>query len=136
MKDSKKKSFRFLSMLLALVMLATLIPVNSVTVEAKAKKKIVVLYFSATGTTKSAAKRIKKSTGGQLIEIKAKKPYTEDDLDYGDDNSRVVKEHESAVSPAKSRVRPTIKNLKQIKKAVKNADVVYIGYAGGIIGLN
>lgn len=115
-------------MILALIMVATLIPINPVTVEAKAKKKIVVLYFSATGTTKSVAKKIKKSTGGQLIEIKAKKPYTEDDLDYGDDNSRVVKEHESASSPAKSRVRPTIKNLKQIKAAVKKADVVYIGY--------
>lgn len=40
----------------------------------------------------------------------------------------MVKEHESADSPAKSSVRPEIKNLSAIKKAVKSADVVYIGY--------
>lgn len=40
----------------------------------------------------------------------------------------MTKEHESAGSPAKSSVRPTISNLKSIKKAVKKADVVYIGY--------
>ncbi len=63
-----------------------------------------------------------------MISIKAADPYTEADLDYGDDESRVTKEHESAGSPAKSSVRPEISNLKSIKKAVKKADVVYIGY--------
>ena len=64
MKETKKKSFRFLSMILALIMVATLIPINPVTVEAKAKKKIVVLYFSATGTTKSVAKKSRKALAG------------------------------------------------------------------------
>ena len=45
-----------------------------------------------------------------------------------DDNSRVTKEHESAGSPAKSRVCPKIRNLSAIKKEVKKADVVYIEY--------
>lgn len=40
----------------------------------------------------------------------------------------MVKEHESAASPAKSKVCPKISNIKEIKKAVKKADVVYIGY--------
>ena len=83
---------------------------------------------SATGTTKGAAKRIKTATGGKMLAIKAAEPYTEADLDYGDDESRVTKEHESADSPAESSVRPKIKNLSAIKKAVKKADVVYIGY--------
>ena len=110
------------------------------TVQAKTngntKKNAAVIYFSATGTTKTAAKRIGKKTKGKVIEIKAADPYTDDDLDYGDNDSRVTKEHESAASPALSSVRPEISNLKAIKKAVKNADVIYIGYAGGIIGLN
>lgn len=88
----------------------------------------MVLYFSATGTTKGAAKKIKKATKGKIISIKAADPYTESDLDYGDDESRVTKEHESADSPAESSVRPEISNLKSIKEAVKKADVVYIGY--------
>ena len=102
---------------------------NVQNVEAKTKKKnIVVLYFSATGTTRGAAKKIGKATKGNVIEIKAKKPYTEEDLDYGDENSRVSKEHASAKTPARSKVRPKIANITAIKKAVKKADVVYIGY--------
>lgn len=63
-----------------------------------------------------------------MVEIKASEPYTESDLDYGSSRSRVTKEHESASSPAVSSVRSEIANLKQIKKVVKKADIVYIGY--------
>ncbi len=40
----------------------------------------------------------------------------------------MTKEHETADSPAESDVRPEISNSKQIKKAIKKADIVYIGY--------
>ena len=63
-----------------------------------------------------------------MIEIKAADPYTDADLNYGNSNSRVTREHESAASPAESSVRPKIANESQIKKAVKKADIVYIGY--------
>ena len=125
---SEKKFYRILSIVLAFVMLFALINVNSIPAQAKDNKKIVILYFSATGTTKAVAKKIKKNTNGKLIEIKAADAYTSDDIDWADDNSRVTKEHNSASSPAKSSVRPKIKNLSAIKKAVKKADAVYIGY--------
>ena len=125
---SEKKFYRILSIALAFVMLFALINVNSIPAQAKDNKKIVILYFSATGTTKAVAKKIKKNTNGKLIEIKAADAYTSADIDWTDDNSRVTKEHNSASSPAKSSVRPKIKNLSAIKKAVKKADVVYIGY--------
>lgn len=138
MEEFSKKMVKAVSLLLAFAMVFSL--ANAGTVEAKAKtskkKNVVVLYFSATGTTRGAAKRIAKMTKGKLIAIKAQEPYTDDDLDYSDDDSRVTKEHESASSPAQGTVRPQISNLKAIKKAVKKADVVYIGYAGVIIGLN
>ncbi len=125
----KTKVCRAVAVLLMVAMALGTINVSSVSAKTKEKKKnVVVLYFSATGTTKGAAKRIKKATNGKMIAIKAAEPYTEADLDYGDDNSRVTKEHESADSPAKSTVRPEIANLSAIKKAVKKADVVYIGY--------
>ncbi len=127
MKKCRKNMLRAVSVILMFVMAISLTNIGSIQAEAK-KKKVVVLYFSATGTTRAAAKKIGKATGGKVIEIKAKEPYTDEDLDYGDDNSRVTKEHESAPSPAKSRMRPRISNLKAIKKAVKKADVVYIGY--------
>lgn len=133
MKKSKTNVFRILSVILMLVMVVSAVNGNTVSAKtAKAKtgkkKNVVVLYFSATGTTKGAAQRIKKATKGKMISIKAADPYTAADLDYGDDESRVTKEHESAGSPAKSSVLPKISNLKSIKKAVKKADVVYIGY--------
>ena len=122
-----KRILRLVSMALAFALVFSLANVQNV--EAKTKKKnIVVLYFSATGTTRDAAKKIGKATKGNVIEIKAKKPYTEEDLDYGDENSRVSKEHASAKTPARSKVRPKIANITAIKKAVKKADVVYIGY--------
>ena len=137
MKKGSKNVLRAVSFILALVMIISLTDVGTAEAKTKAKNKkdIVVLYFSGTGTTKATARRIGKKTKGKVLEIKAKEPYTEEDLDYGNDDS-VVKEHESAASPAQSTVRPEIANLKAIKKAVKKADVVYIGYAGGIIGLN
>ena len=127
----RKKQFRFASLLLAFVLAFALANTGEIAAEAKTTKttkKTVILYFSATGTTKKTAAKIKKSTKGQLIEIKAADPYTEADLDWTDDGSRVTREHESASSPAKSKVRPKIKNLSAIKKAVKKADIVYIGY--------
>lgn len=136
MKNYRKSVFRVIAVILAFIMVISLGDMSGNRVQAKKKKNIVVLYFSATGTTKATAKKIKKKTKGKLIEIKAEDPYTAEDLDYGNSNSRVTKEHESASNPAKSKVRPKIANLKAIKNAVKKADVVYIGYAGGIIGLN
>lgn len=119
-----KRFGRVITFLLAAVLVFNVLG----NVNAAKKKKTVVIYFSATGTTKSVAGKIKKATKGSLIEIKASQPYTDDDLNWSDSNSRVTKEHKSASSPAKSKVRPKISNIKQIQKAVKSADIVYIGY--------
>lgn len=124
----QKRSFCALSLILTFVLVLTCANLHSTVVQAKTKKNVVILYFSATGTTETAAKRIRKNTKGQMLEIKAADPYTEADLDWTDNSSRVTEEHESANSPAVSEVRPKIKNLNAIKKAVKKADVVYIGY--------
>ncbi|MDE6851874.1 MAG: NAD(P)H-dependent oxidoreductase [Lachnospiraceae bacterium] len=128
MRECKAKIFRVVSVVLMLAMVVSAMGVGTVRAQAKKKKNVVVLYFSATGTTQGAAKRIKKATKGKMLAVKASDPYTEEDLDYGDANSRVTKEHESAGSPAESSVRPKISNLNAIQKAVKKADVIYIGY--------
>ncbi len=128
MKEFRKKIFNVVSLVLAFAMLVTSVHTGASVTQAKQKKNIVILYFSGTGTTRATAQRIKTKTKGKLLEIKASEPYTDDDLDYGNEDSRVTKEHESADSPAESTVRPDISNLNSIKKAVKKADVVYIGY--------
>lgn len=53
---------------------------------------ILVAYFSATGTTKGVAERIAAVTGGDLYEILAADPYTDDDLNYNDRSSRSTTE--------------------------------------------
>ena len=128
MKEFRKKLFNVVSLVLAFAMLVTSVHTGASVTQAKQKKNIVILYFSGTGTTRATAQRIKTKTKGNLLEIKASEPYTDDDLDYGNEDSRVTKEHESADSPAESTVRPDISNLNSIKKAVKKSDVVYIGY--------
>ena len=56
--------------------------------------------FSATGTTKGVAERIASVTGGDLYQILAAEPYTEDDLNYNDDNSRsTVEQNDKSVRP-------------------------------------
>ncbi len=129
MKFSKKGFSGVISSMAVLLVLTGIFTWNHTSVTAKAaQKKTVIVYFSATGTTESVAKRVQKETKGKLIKIQATDSYSEDDLDWTSDDSRVVKEHESADSPAKSSVRPEIKNLNAIKKAVKKADIVYIAY--------
>ncbi|MGN1418329.1 MAG: flavodoxin [Acutalibacteraceae bacterium] len=56
-------------------------------------KKILIVYYSATGTTKRVAEQIASATGGDLFELEPVEPYSENDLDWTDENSRVVKEH-------------------------------------------
>lgn len=128
MRECRTKIFRMVSVILMLALVISAVGISPVSVQAKKKKNVVILYFSAAGTTKGAANRIKKATKGKMMAIKAAEPYTEEDLDYSDEESRVTKEHETADSPAESSVRPKISNLSAIKKAVKKADVVYIGY--------
>ena len=81
-------------------------------------KKVAVVYFSATGTTKKVAKVISKETGGALFEIEPKVKYTEADLDRNDLKSRAVLEYYDPKS------RPEIANNIDIDEY----DVIYLGY--------
>ena len=54
--------------------------------------KTMVIYFSATGTTKAVAEKIAAITGADLYEIQAAQPYTEEDRNWHDDSSRTTKE--------------------------------------------
>ena len=65
---------------------------TSVPEETAAHSDVLVVYFSATGTTKGVAERIASVTGGDLYEILAAEPYTAEDLDYNNSSSRTTKE--------------------------------------------
>lgn len=82
-------------------------------------KKTIVVYFSATGTTKDVAKRIAKITGADLQEIMPLQPYTAADLNWNDKNSR------SSVEMANPKSRPAIQS---IETDMSKYDVIFIGY--------
>ena len=50
--------------------------------------KVLVTYFSASGVTRGVAQNIADSIGADLFEIRAKQPYTEQDINWHDKNSR------------------------------------------------
>ncbi|MCY7007906.1 flavodoxin [Fusobacterium simiae] len=84
-------------------------------------KKVLVVYYSATGTTEGVAKIIAKETNADLVKLEPKIPYTEADLNYRDKNSRVIKEHENL-----DKVHVELKNAKI--NNFDSYDTVFIGY--------
>ena len=56
--------------------------------------KTLVAYFSATNNTEAIAGYIADATGADLFEITPVDPYTSDDLNWTDRDSRVSREHD------------------------------------------
>ncbi len=81
--------------------------------------KVLVAYFSATGTTARAAEKLADVTGGEIYAIVPAQPYTSADLDWNDKRSR------SSVEMNDTNARPAIKGRKE---NIADYDVVFIGY--------
>ncbi|MBQ8929588.1 MAG: flavodoxin [Oscillospiraceae bacterium] len=56
------------------------------------ERKVLVVVFSATGTTKGVAEKIAALEDADLYEIKAAQEYTSDDLNWNDSSSRTTLE--------------------------------------------
>lgn len=82
-------------------------------------KKVLVAYFSATGTTKKVAQNLAQATNGDLYEIKPLKPYTSADLDWTNKNSR------SSVEMKDHNSRPEIV---EDDFSIKEYDTIYLGF--------
>lgn len=81
--------------------------------------KILVAYFSATGNTKAVAEKTAEAVNADIFEIVPAVPYTEADLNYGDDNSRTTAEQND--DSARPEISSTVENMEQY-------DTVFIGY--------
>lgn len=84
-------------------------------------KKVLVVYFSATNNTKNVAEKIAQNLNADLFEIVPVEEYTNEDLNYGNPNSRVSKEHDDE----------TLRNVQLKTTKVdnwENYDTILIGY--------
>ena len=81
--------------------------------------KALVVYFSATGTTKGVAQRLAGAIGADIFEIVPAKPYTDADLNWRNKQSR------SSVEMADRKSRPAI--AKAAPELAKYT-AVYIGF--------
>ena len=82
---------------------------------------VLVVYYSATGNTEGVANYIAEATGGDLFEITPAQPYTDDDLNWSDSDSRVTREHEDE----------SLRDVELTTTQVENwdsYDTVFLGY--------
>lgn len=81
----------------------------------------LVVYYSATGNTEAVASTIAETTGGDLFELEPTEPYSDADLDWTDENSRVSVEHENEDERDVELTADTVDNW-------DSYDTVFIGY--------
>lgn len=83
--------------------------------------KTLVVYYSATGNTENAASYIAEATGADVFELEPAEAYSDADLNYNDDGSRVVYEHDNPDARAVELVEDTVADW-------ESYDTVFIGY--------
>lgn len=86
-----------------------------------ASGNVLVVYYSATGNTEEVASTIADATGGELFELEPAEPYTNADLNWTDDDSRVSREYADE----------SLRDVELVSTTVDNwdsYDTVFIGY--------
>lgn len=97
-------------------------------------KKNLVVYYSATGTTKGVAEKIAKIIDADLLEIELEEPYSSADLNWTNNKSRVCVEHER-IFEGRANGQATVDGMKKVLPGLKNEmpnfaeyDTVFVGY--------
>ena len=88
--------------------------------EAAAGKTLVV-YYSATGSTEAVANVLAEATEADIFELVPAEPYTSEDLNWNDENSRVVYEHDNVSARDVALTATTVEGWDEY-------DTVFIGY--------
>lgn len=88
--------------------------------ETSTGSNVLVVYYSATGSTERAASYIADALGADLFELEPVDPYTDEELDYTNSSSRVSQEYNNNERDVEL-VASTVENWNQY-------DTVLIGY--------
>lgn len=83
--------------------------------------KTLVVYYSASGNTENVSNVIAKTLGADLFELEPVEPYSNADLNWTNDDSRVTREHENEDERDVELVSATVDNWSEY-------DTVFIGY--------
>lgn len=83
--------------------------------------KTLVVYYSATGHTENVAGYIAAATNADIFILEPVEPYSSDDLDWTDENSRVTREHDNEDERNVELVASTVEDW-------ESYDTVFIGY--------
>lgn len=89
--------------------------------DSSSEGKTLVVYYSATGSTRSVAEYIASAADADIFEIVPAEPYSSADLNWTDSGSRVVREHDDE----------SLRNVPLASTTVTNwsdYDTVFIGY--------
>ena len=70
-------------------------PADTAEAAAPESGKVLVVYYSASGNTARVANNIAEAAGADVFEIVPVEPYTSDDLNWTNQNSRVSVEHDN-----------------------------------------
>lgn len=81
--------------------------------------KVLVAYFSATGTTKGVAEHTANGLNADIYEIVPEDPYTDADLNDNDNNSRTTIEMNDP--NARPEISGSVENMEQY-------DIIFVGY--------
>lgn len=81
--------------------------------------KSVIVYFTHSGNTELAAKEIAAVTGAKMLRLQPGQPYTSEDVDWVNEQSRCTREHlDQSLRPA---IKPVDINFAEI-------DTLFIGF--------
>ena len=78
------------------------------------RKRVLIVYYSRTGNTREVANHIHKIVGGDMTELQAAEPYTDD---YEAVKQRAMQELNSDIKPA----------LKTKVENIRSYDVIFVG---------
>lgn len=122
------KSFKFLKLIIVLLCFVIFVACQDTANKPSQKsevnqsmntdKKILIVYFSQTDTTKKLAKDISNILNADIYEIIAANPYTTEDLAYYTNGRADQEQSDSSVRP---KISGTIENI-------KDYDTIILGY--------